>query len=479
MEKKNIILIVSDTMRMDYLGCYGNQTIHTPNLDRFAQDCVRFTNAHPEALPTIPVRRTLHSGRRGFPFRGYKPQRWDVVNEPGWQPMDPDKDSVAENLAQAGYYTGFATDTLPYFGPGMNYTRGFWQWEYIRGHSQDKWKSSATATDAQLSRYARSPEEARKNFPADVYAAHAANSAGELHEEDTTTARVFRWGMDFLEDNARVKPFYLMLDCFDPHEPWEAPRQYYSLYGDYDKQGKLDLWVPYGPVDETWIQEKLPAVHNNYMGKVSLVDAWFGRFLETLKRLGLYDNSLIIFTADHGTNFTDNPDHVVGKPCYSLFPGVMNVPLLVHFPGGEGAGRVIDTPLYNVDIPATVYAYSGAQAEDGCDGICLHDYLEGRPGREYLTCRYDEYVWYYDRASWMVFDIHGQPKYVFDCAADPHCRNNLAALRGKEDPAVAQAWQRILRDAGGEIPTYDIRNQTDAVGRLISLTRKGAVAKKD
>ena len=59
----NIVVVVSDTLRTAYLGAYGNKWIHTPNLDRFAQDSVRFTNAHPECLPTIPTRRTLHSGR--------------------------------------------------------------------------------------------------------------------------------------------------------------------------------------------------------------------------------------------------------------------------------------------------------------------------------------------------------------------------------------------------------------------------------
>ena len=65
----NIVVIVADTFRTSFLGAYGNDWIHTPNLDQFAEEGVRFTNAHPECLPTIPTRRTLHTGRRAFPFQ--------------------------------------------------------------------------------------------------------------------------------------------------------------------------------------------------------------------------------------------------------------------------------------------------------------------------------------------------------------------------------------------------------------------------
>jgi arylsulfatase A-like enzyme len=69
----NVVIVVSDTFRTAYLGAYGNDWIVTPNLDRFAQQSARFTRAHPESLPTIPVRRALHTGRRAYPFADYRP----------------------------------------------------------------------------------------------------------------------------------------------------------------------------------------------------------------------------------------------------------------------------------------------------------------------------------------------------------------------------------------------------------------------
>src|SRR5262245_57995894 len=83
----NILVVVSDTLRTAFLGPYGNTWVKTPTLDRLARESALFERAHPECLPTIPTRRTLHSGRRAFPFRDYRPVPWDNVSLPGWQPM--------------------------------------------------------------------------------------------------------------------------------------------------------------------------------------------------------------------------------------------------------------------------------------------------------------------------------------------------------------------------------------------------------
>ena len=132
--KPNLILVISDTLRADYLGCYGNDKIHTPNLDNFAEESTVFDCAYPEVLPTIPARRSIHTGCRIFPCYDYYVPRWCPIRLPGWQPMSNDEDTLAEDLVENGYYTGFLTDTDAYFFPEMNFTRGFLQWEFIRGY---------------------------------------------------------------------------------------------------------------------------------------------------------------------------------------------------------------------------------------------------------------------------------------------------------------------------------------------------------
>ena len=463
-QKPNIVCIVSDTLRADYLGCYGNDFIRTPNLDAFAAESAVFDCAHPESLPTIPFRRALHTGRRAYPFKNYNPVRWDNVYLPGWQPMDNHKDSLAENLVEVGYYTGFVSDVPHYFVPGMNFTRGAWQWEFVRGQAEDKWRSPATASDEDLSRYS-DPDQMKRQFPRGRPLRHVANYAHIHSEEDTTTAKIFRWAMDFIEDNRSAHPLYLMIDCFDPHESWEAPESYLEMYADPNYKGRTILSTVYGPAEGKYTPEEIEHIKAHYCGLVSLVDTWFGHFTDKLKRLGLFENSLIIFISDHGTNFTDNPEGIIGKPHYSLYPGVMHIPLIIHFPEGIGAGQRFDNLVYNVDATATSYDYSGVDiSKIDLDGRSLKSLVcDGQWNeREYLTCRYGDTVWYRDRNHWVIIDVSGKPRAVFDIQRDRKCRNNILS---EADEVVGKAWEMIIQDASGQLPIYDMAKMTDAVGR--------------
>ena len=140
----NIVVVVAETLRTAFLGAYGNDWIRTPAIDRFASQSLRFTCAHAECLPTIPTRRTLHSGRRAFPFADYRPIPWDNVYIPGWQPLSTEESTVAEALAGHDYHTGFFADVPHYFVPGMNFTRGFRQWQFVRGQAEDRYKIRRT-----------------------------------------------------------------------------------------------------------------------------------------------------------------------------------------------------------------------------------------------------------------------------------------------------------------------------------------------
>ena len=464
--RPNIVLIVADTLRTKFLGCYGNSAIYTPHLDAFAQQSIRFTQAYPEALPTIPVRRGLHTGRRAFPFRDYKPLKWDIVYLPGWQALSETQDSLAENVAAAGYHTGFVTDTLPYFAPAMNFTRGFWQWEFVRGQQQDRWKSPATVTDDQLDRYRPSDAEIDRGLPP-MYRQHVANTRWITHEHETSTARVFQWAMDFIEDNRQNTPFYLLVDCFDPHEPWEAPRHYYERYADSAYSGRTIPHTPYDALETFGTQAELANIVAHYSGLVTLVDHWFGKLMTKLDSLGLSDNTWVIFASDHGTNFADNPEHVVGKPARALYPGVMHVPLMIRHPQSLCAGTTVADLTYLIDIPATIYDLTHASPEDGLDGHSLTGHFTGQPpnGRDYLTCRYSDFVWYRDVNHWVFCDLDGENRHVFDLRVDPECQQNIADQSDAAHRAFRLAWDRILADAGGELPDYRQRPRTEADGQ--------------
>lgn len=466
-DRMNIVLVVSDTLRTAELGCYGGQNTETPNLDAFAARSVRFTEAYPESLPTIPVRRALHTGRRCYPFRDYRPVKWDIVYLPGWQAMSNEEDTLAENLALAGYHTGFVTDTLPYFAPGFNFQRGFWQYEYIRGQQQDRWQSPYIVPSERLARYGldkplreMSPQEQHSLIPM-----HLANTARVQREEDTTTARTMTWAMQFLEDNQAGQPFYLLVDCFDPHEPWEAPESYYRRYGKPDYSGRRIVHCGYGPADQLgYTEEEIAYVYAQYRGLLTLFDTWFGKLMARLDELNLSDNTAVILISDHGTNFCDNPRNVIGKPADAMYPGVMRLPLLARLPGEPGAGTACGELVYNLDTTATIYDLAGVQPAERQQGQSLRPLLTGAgewQPRPYATCRYGHSLCYVDEESWVLMDIEGGTREIYDRRADPECKRNVAA----EAPERGElAWARLREDAGGELPDYRTARQTDAIG---------------
>ena len=240
-------------------------------------------------------------------------------------------------------------------------------------------------------------------------------------------------------------------------------RQRLSVFCIHAQNGNF---IIYGPGAEVYTPEETRHIKAHYCGLVSLFDAWFGHFITKLKRLGLFENSLIVFLSDHGTNFIDNPEDVIGKPHYSLYPGVMHIPLMVHFPGGAGAGRRVDDLVYNLDGTATMYDYAGVALDTlSLDGQSLGSFV--RDGqwneREYLTSRYGDTVWYRDREHWVIIDVKGKPRAAFELRSDPDCQRNVVS---ESDAVVANAWERILADAGGDLPIYDMKQKTDAVGRV-------------
>lgn len=454
--KWNIVVVMSDTLRTAFLGPYGNDWVKTPAIDQLARESALFERAHPECLPTIPTRRTLHSGRRAYPFRDYKPTPWDNVYLPGWQPMSSDEDTVAEALARSGYHCGFRADVPHYFVPGNNFTRGFHQWDFIRGNAEDRYRSTATVDKKRLAETYGSRQT--------LAAQHVANLGGfEPDEMDFATPRTFRSAIDFLEENRTLtKPFYLYVDTFHPHETWQSPSKYYSLYADPKYRGKTFLNLPYSTLYKNpQKEETLRDVKANYAGLVTMIDTWLGRLMGKLKETGKLDNTLVIFGSDHGTNFGDNLEKVTGKPAACLYPGTMDIPLLVRHPQGIAAGKRFGQFVSTLDIPSTVCAAADATPKDGVDGRNLLDLMRGGKfeSREFLTCRYSNSVWYRDDKNWYFSNIHQQHPRLFDMEADDPFGKTIA----KQAPErIARAWKGILADAGGKLPQYPLKG-TDLV----------------
>jgi arylsulfatase A-like enzyme len=292
-------------------------------------------------------------------------------------------------------------------------------------------------------------------------AQHVANLGGfDPDEMAFATPRTFRSAMQFLEENrSNPKPFYLFVDTFHPHETWEAPAKYYQLYRDPKYTGKTHLTVPYGTLHQhPELEVAMVDIKAHYSGLVTMVDHWLGRLLAKLKELGKDRDTLVIYLSDHGTNFGDNLEKVMGKPSGCMYPGTMDVPLLVRHPEGKGAGKRFREFVYSLDVPATVCAVAGTAPKEGAEGHNLLALLEGGTfkKREYLTCRYGNCVWYTDDKNWYFSDVHGDNARLFDLEADKPFEQTVAK---KAPERIKRAWERILDDAGGKLPIYPL---TDA-----------------
>ena len=310
----NVVLVIIDSLRQDHVGCYGNKWIKTPYLDSLAKESVVFTQTYPESLPTLQVRRALQTGCRVFPFKGHKDYKGNqFLGNLGWGPVSEERDTMAEILQGHGYRTAFFTDTYHQFKPSQNFHRGFDEWAWIRGQENDPYRSGPrpfkedveihipenlrTKTLENLRIKTDDGGQTRKKYT-DFVRDYLTNVAERRSEEDYFPARVFTAAANWLERNQDAEKFFLVVDSFDPHEPWDPPESYRKLYDPDDDTidflaslyGRPDLLTP----------RVLKRLRVNYAGEVTLVDRWFGYLFEKMKYLGLIDNTLIAVISDHG-----------------------------------------------------------------------------------------------------------------------------------------------------------------------------------
>lgn len=450
----NVILIVLDSLRADHLGCYGNTWIQTLALDALATESIRFTRAYPEALPTIPARRAIHTGLRTFPFDNWIPEKGASAHRYGWQRIPDDQVTLAEILGHAGYHTALISDCYHYFKPTMNFHRGFAQWEWIRGQERDPYRSIRRVDLDRVRAVAPLPETAG---PQSMLAQYLANAAERRTEEDWPAPRVFRAAMRWVSENRGVEPFFLMIDSFDPHEPWDPPQQYVDLY-DPGYAGRDIITPRYGPRDYLTDAE-LRHLRARYAGEVTMVDRWLGHFLEWTRALGMLRDTLLIVTSDHGHQLGEHG--LTGKVASGLYAELTDVPLLLRYPNRELGGDTCDAFAQNHDLAPTILGALGIAAPVPMEGIDLGKLVVAElPARQYVTAGMDDSVWCRDESHVYFARNDGRDARLFDLGTDPEQQKNVASER----PAVVQMmFERILSDAGGPLPDYrHLREQTGA-----------------
>jgi arylsulfatase A-like enzyme len=440
----NVVLVILDSLRKDHLGVYGNDRVQTPNLDAFAGESFRFTRAYPESLPTICARRAIHTGLRTFPFRNRVELPGETFQPAGWQPIPEDQVTLSETLVAQGYYTLLYSDTQPMFHPSMNFQRGFRVFDWIRGQERDRYRPKSMAPrDVVESNTVPGNDESMVS----KVQQYVANTRGRNGEEDYFAPRVFTKGMEFMESSEDGQPFFLVLDSFDPHEPWDPPEEYASMYSP-GYEGPDPIVPNYGGSE--WIQDgELERMRALYAGEVTMVDRWFGRFMDSMERAGRLDDTAVVILADHGVALGEHG--FTGKPYNALWPELTDIPFMIRHPEGLGAGQTSDFFASTHDVAPTILGILGLLPQERMDGVYLSVLMEGGdlPARDHFTLGYADHVWARDDRYLMFSRRDRSEPHLYDLQNDPETKTDLA---GEDLERVRRMFDDyILADAGGSL----------------------------
>jgi arylsulfatase A-like enzyme len=351
----NLILVTMDTLRYDYIGANGNDWIETPNLDRLAGESWVFDHAYTASYPTIPHRTDLMTGANGKPFHTWRPLPWEAP-------------ALPRALAHAGYCTQLLADTPHLINGGHNFDYPFGAWQFIRGAEVDHaWIDDRPA---EMGNWFRDP--LLEGFdPGDAppqgfwyRQPYCSSNRGRQAHADWNCAQLFQRAGDFLRDNASRENFFLWIDCFDPHEPWDVPPEFMCKYDrtpGYD--GHLDPRLLAYRNHPDLPEAARRRVAASYAAKVSWVDHCFGALLAALDGTALARNTAVVVTADHGTQVAEYGRFGKKVPVREQEG---HVPLILHVPdGGRGRCGAIVQPQ---DITATLLGLGKAQPLPGLDG---------------------------------------------------------------------------------------------------------------
>jgi arylsulfatase A-like enzyme len=431
MSKLNIVLIIADSWRQDHAGCYGNQWIRTPNLDRLAGLSTRFTRCYSESLPTLPVCQAMLSGRRSAPLKGPGP----VFADKGFLQRNSQcpQPTVAEMLRQAGYHTALVTDNPAFLPPGLAAqwpdiasNLGFME---VAGIGVPVGEApSAAVFDEDIAGYTVSDEHALA--VAAKLRPYLATIKGRKEEQDWAVAEVYRRAAQLLEFHTvheTEAPFFLMIHHRDPHEPWDPPQSYTDLY-DRDYQGRARAGIEPLSGNANWLTEReLKHLRALYAGEVTLCDAWLGKFFDRLGELGLMDRTLVVFLGSHGVALGEHD--LTGQTPSALYPELMDIPALYYDPAIKG-GKVVSGLIYNIDLLSTLVNRLGLASSELLAGIDIREMIAGgHAGRPHLVSTFGEFVYVRTTSHVLIAHAKGSQFQLYDLAADPKHDRNIANQR--------------------------------------------------
>ena len=400
---RNVVVVMLDTLQFNYLGCYGNSWIRTPHIDRFSKQGVLFENAYTEGLPTIPCRRAMFTGRYTLPFKG-------------WSELDTDDTTIADLCWGRPIETALIHDSGPMRLPKFGYARGFDNVHFIHGHETDH---QYYAQDKLFGLRAEDYFEDHVMQSADALLGervvrpllnqvecHLKERQYWKSDDDQHVSKVMKAASRYLEGVDRNKSFFLWVDSFDPHEPWDPPSVYDPATPcpyDPDYTGK-DMFLPIqGHVKDLYTEPELHHIRMLYAEKVTMVDKWFGWFMDRLRALGLEENTLVLLVSDHGCPMGNGEHgHGIMRKCRPWpYEELAHIPVIMRGPGLPTGTRVRGF-VQSCDVAPTVVDWLGIGVHPSMQGKTLLPLAKGdvETLRDFAIAGYFRYSWSIITEEW-------------------------------------------------------------------------------
>ncbi len=328
------ILILMDTLNRHMLKTYcPDAEAVTPNIDRLARRCMVFDNHYIGSAPCMPARRDILTGRVNFLERG-------------WGPIEPYDVTFPTLLQQKGVFSHIVTDHCHYAEMGgEGYLQKYSTWDLIRGQETDTWASSVKEPvypEQYIGRVGRAYQCNRQRFVTDA---------------DYPTPKTFAAATKWLQDNRGADDFVLQVECFDPHEPFDATREFLDMYP--DDFPMFYEWPRYDKLGEEETPEALEHLRHRYCASLTMADKWIGKFLDEMDAQNLWEDTMVIFTSDHGHMLGEHCE--TGKNRFHAWNEMSRIPLFVHLPGDRNAGMHVRAVTQNIDIMPTLLEASNTR----------------------------------------------------------------------------------------------------------------------
>jgi arylsulfatase A-like enzyme len=481
---KNVLFICVDQWRGDSLGILGHPASLTPNIDALARDGVLFRAHYGQAAPCGPARASMLTGQyvmnhrvvaNGIPLDARHPNLATEVRRIGMEP------------AMIGY-----TTTIP---DPVKHPPGDPRFSEI-GDVMEGWQIFAHFDEVDFRNYFGWITGRGVPLPADPFAVWypaegpcgPSASPSVITAAHSDTAWTGEHGLAFLRATRVTRPgrpWLLHLGFYRPHPPFIAPAPYHAMVADAaipPAQGAASAAeeAAQHPVLAHWMatqkqasyyegasgrvadltEREILLTRRAYYGLIAEIDDWVGRVLAELRASGQWDDTLIVFTSDHGEQLGDH--RLLGK--LGWFDQSYHLPLIVRDPGGV-RGRIVDAFTESVDLMPTILDWLGQPAPPSCDGVSLMPWLRGETPARWRDAVHFEYDlrggWPEPQTlpdgtppeagpmaalrtrDWKYVHMPGLPPVLYDLRADPGETRNVAA-----DPAhralLLEATARML-----------------------------------